>query len=260
MNTFKVMVATAFLLLICPWIGGFDKISMLTLISLVTSGFIGLVIGDLFLLQAFFKLGPSRTLMLFGFQPLIIGTLNWILFSQTLKATQLYAVFFLIGSLVIFSLESKKSTGTWNVRGLGFALIGVALDAVGVVLTRYGFNDSPDFHVLNGHFIRCSGALFGFFLIHIFFKKIHILKKFQTLNLKSKFQVTMGSFLGTFVSLCFYLTAIKLGNIATLSSVAITGPLFAGLFECLHQKKWPSKEVLMATFLFICGFYILVGN
>ncbi|MFN8945446.1 MAG: EamA family transporter, partial [Pseudobdellovibrionaceae bacterium] len=60
--------------------------------------------------------------------------------------------------------------------------------------------------------------------------------------------------------LCFYLTAIKLGNIATLSSVAITGPLFAGLFECLHQKKWPSKEVLMATFLFICGFYILVGN
>lgn len=258
MNAFKVVVATSVLVLLLPWLHDFSPMSQTTFTSFLISGLIGLAVADLFILQAFSNLGPSRTLMLFGFQPLIISFLNWLVFSQTLHANQLYAVVFLIGSLLIFSFESKRSTGTWNIYGLSFALIGVCLDAAGVILTRNGFNHSPELGMLNGHFIRCCGALIGFALIRILISKIHFVAKFKTLNLKDKWLVIFGSFLGTFLSLCFYLTAIKIGNISTISSVAITGPLFAGLLECLLQKKWPSKYLILATTCFIFGFYILV--
>jgi drug/metabolite transporter (DMT)-like permease len=260
MNAFKVSIATGILVLLSPWLQDFSSMSSVTFISFLISGLIGLAIADLFILQAFSDLGPSRTLMLFGFQPLIIGVLNWLIFSQTLRTNQFYAVIFLIGSLIIFSFESKRSTGTWNMRGLSFALIGVCLDAAGVILTRNGFNDSPDLHMLNGHFIRCCGALIGFAFIRIFVAKINFVEKFRHLNLKDRALVVFGSFLGTFLSLCFYLTAIKIGNISTISSVAITGPLFAGIFECALQKKWPSKYLILATICFIFGFYILVGT
>lgn len=260
MNAFKVVVATAVLLIIFPWINSFSALHFETLVSFLISGALGLVVADLFILHAFSDLGPSRTLMLFGFQPLIIGVLNMVVFSQVLRLTQLYAVIFLIGSLIIFSLESKRSTGNWNMLGLGYALIGVFLDATGVVLTRYGFNHSPDLLPLSGHLVRCCGALIGFALIQIFVSRIQLVEKFRQLDRSAKSLVIAGSFLGTFLSLCFYLTAIKIGNIATLSSVAITGPLFAGLFECMHQKKWPSKYLLMAMICFVCGFYILLRS
>ena len=258
MNTFKVLVASACLLLVCPWLPWGD-LSVHSLVRFLISGAIGLAIADLFILRAFGQLGSSRTLILFGFQPLIIAFLNWFLHSQSLTKPQISAVFFLIGALVIFSFENKQRTGSWHLKSILLALIGICFDAIGVLFTRSAFQDSPDFHILHGHIVRCLGAIFIFLCIHFFFQKIPILSVFRSLPKASQKRVVLGSFLGTFLSLCFYLTAIKIGNVSTLSSVAITGPLFAGVFECVYQRKLPSGYLVTATILFMIGFSLLTG-
>ncbi len=258
MNAFKVVVATACLVLVCPWLPK-GHLSPHSLASFLTSGAIGLAIADLFILRAFSQLGSTRTLILFGFQPLIIAMLNWLIYSQSLTSSQLCAVVFLIGALIIFSLENKQVTGSWHVKSILIALTGICFDAVGVLITRSAFQHSPDFHVLHGHLIRCFGAIIVFICLHFFITKIPLVSVFKELPAPSRLRVVFGSFMGTFLSLCFYLTAIKLGNISTLSSVAITGPLFAGVFECLQQRKWPSNYLLLATSFFVIGFSLLTG-
>ena len=61
------------------------------------SGFIGLGIGDYFLLRSFSVLGPGRTLMLFGFQPIFLGIMGKIFFDQEVELSKFFAILFFIG-------------------------------------------------------------------------------------------------------------------------------------------------------------------
>ena len=74
-----------------------ETINLPAIANFALSGFIGLNIGDLFLLRAFVQLGPGRTLMLFGFHPLILGSLSWLLFGEQIAAYKLISVVFFIG-------------------------------------------------------------------------------------------------------------------------------------------------------------------
>ncbi len=83
MNSFKAFVA-----LIAFWITVFVFKSWInpdikTIIALISSGCIGLMIGDIFMLHAMKDLGASRMLMIFGLQPFFLGIGGYFLFNQT---------------------------------------------------------------------------------------------------------------------------------------------------------------------------------
>ncbi|MES2962425.1 MAG: EamA family transporter, partial [Bdellovibrionota bacterium] len=109
MNCFKACVCMVALTLVVPLIGGFHEITAFSLGALALSGLVGLNIADLFLLTAFTKLGAARTLILFGFQPLIVGIGAYYLFDQPLEGERFLAIVFLIGCLFTFSLERFRA-------------------------------------------------------------------------------------------------------------------------------------------------------
>lgn len=240
------------------------------------SGVIGLGVGDLFLLDAFVRIGVSRTLMLYGFQPLMLGFGAALMFDQSFDLHRLIAVAFLIACLLIFSLEKYRETRSWEVSGLVMAIIGVSMDSAGVLLTRFAFERSPHTHPLEGHFIRCAGALASYaviaFVIHTRrrFRRarneevqdtapvIGLVSNFLRLDLKSRALLLLGCFGGTYLSLCLYLTAIQIGHLASLAAITITGPMFAALLETLILKKLPSGYLLTAFAFFVLGFYVLL--
>ena len=258
MNFFKALVATAGFALIVLFIGfqplHFDSIWMLSL-----SGFMGLFIGDLFLLKAMTYIGAGRTLMLFGFSPLILGLSAQYLFQQEFGTQRLIAILCLIGCLWSFAFESFKEKGHWEVKGLLFALIGVLLDNAGVLLTRQSFELSPEISPFQANFIRAFAATAGFlafsFLPRLQFSPIKIWKR---MSLRDRYWMTAISFLGTCVSLGFYLTAIKSGHLATVSAVTVTSPLFATLIEVLIGHKKANRYLWLGLFFFLSGFTILL--
>ena len=147
--------------------------------------------------------------------------------------------------------------GRWKFRGLCFALFGVALDASGVMLSRFGYDQSPDISALHGHLVRCGFALFGFFLVSRF-KPFPLVQPFKNMGPKPTLLILAASFLGTFFSLFLYLNAVRIGHLASLSGIAITGPLFAALFESLWTKTWPRWTLVVAFGFFFVGFAILM--
>jgi drug/metabolite transporter (DMT)-like permease len=195
--------------------------------------------------------------MLFGLQPMILGIAGIFLFGQKLPIESLIALIFLFGCLFTFSFESFKQHGEWKVKGLIIGIIAISLDASGVLLTRWAFDRSPWIDPIEGNFFRCLGASTGFLVLNLF-KPLRITDLWLDLSKKSRWVIVFASLSGTFLSLLLYLSAVRIGHLATVSGIAITGPLFAGIIECLTQRRWPSRYLIMSFLLFAVGFSILV--
>ena len=256
-NTFKAIVAFLAFVLSVTAILGWNPVLWPSIFAFFISGAIGLAIGDLFLLRAFTLIGPSRSMVLFGFQPLFMGVTSWWLFSQEMPLHRLLAVVFLIACLVIFSMERYKAHREWGIKGILLALTAVLLDGAGILLTRYGFDTSPEIHAFEGNAYRCAGAVAGLFVIGWARTPIHLVKHFMDLTVKTRVLIVFASLLGTFFSLGFYLQAVKTGHLASISAVAITGPFFAALFEYLYKKQWPGRHFVLAFVMFAIGFWLM---
>ncbi len=221
-----------------------------------SSGIIGLMIGDIFLLKAFVQLGPGRSMMLYGFHPILTGIGSYYLFEQEVGLQKFMAIIFFIGCLYSFSLEIRVKTGAWEVKGLILAGLAIFLDAMGVLITKAAFQVDVEVLPMQGNLFRSLGASFGFLLLS-FLKPIGLVKNFRLLSQKGKVANFSGALSGTYLSLFLYLSAIQIGHIATISAITMTAPFFASLFECIYKKELPSKHMLISILLFAIGILVL---
>lgn len=260
MNSFKAFVAFFAFLITLILFDSWTLTSMHSMIALISSGCIGLMIGDIFMLHAMKDLGASRMLMFFGLQPFFLGIGAYFLFDQKFSWLNFLGVIFMVCCLYTISLEGFKKNGTWHFKGLVYGLIAILLDAIGVLMTRYGFNESQGISSVQVNAIRCFGAILGFLVINFFYNKkkdqITLNPTWNNLSKAEKVKLFIGSLGGTYFSLMLYLTAVSKGQLSVISSVSVTGPMFASAFECVRSRKWPSKYLLIAFIFFICGFAI----
>ncbi|MFZ4714279.1 MAG: DMT family transporter [Bacteriovoracaceae bacterium] len=256
-NTLKALIATFLFAITASVLGVWQPIAFPTLGWLFLSGLIGLCLADILLLQAFTILGPARTLVLFSFQPIILGIAGYFLFGQSVGWMKMLSIVFMIGCLLIFVSERKEQTGKWSLSGFIEAFCAISLDAVGVIFTRLAYEGSSSLHPAESNFYRGIGALVGFFFLHMTWRKIELLGSFKKLNMTQRKWVVLGCVLGCYISLFMYLTALKYSNLATASALSITGPLFAGTFECIVNKSRPSKHLVMAFGMFVLGVIVL---
>ncbi|MDB5038440.1 MAG: putative rane protein [Bacteriovoracaceae bacterium] len=258
MNTFKALTALIAFETAVIFTTHFARLPRLDSVLLfVLSGFVGLNIGDLFLVKAFKAMGAARTLVIFSFQPIFLGVFAFVLFNQSVSLNKCFGIFFMIGCVFVMSYEHFKKNFKWDIAGPAYALAGVVLDSVGIILTRQAFDRDQGVSVLEGNFYRCLGATIGFFVISRFMK-INLSRTFSKMKIKARTIVLAGGLLGTFISLWMYLTAISVGHLATISAIIGTGPVFAAIFEAFLLKKWPSRYLYVAFILFGCGFYLVL--
>jgi drug/metabolite transporter (DMT)-like permease len=163
MNTVKGSVAFVCFTLTVSLFFGWHDVAPISVACFFASGCLGLAIGDLFLLKAFTLIGPARTMVLFGFQPLLMAAFAWAIFAQEFPTQKLIAILFLIACLFTFSLERFRANKEWGMKGICIAFAGMFLDAMGILLTRYAFDSSENLHAFEGNAYRCLGALMGFF-------------------------------------------------------------------------------------------------
>ena len=260
MNSFKTFIALIAFWITVLLLDNWESLGVNALIAFLSSGCIGLMIGDIFMLHAMKDLGASRMLMIFGLQPFFLGLGGYFLFGQNFSLLNFVGVLFMLACLYTISLESYKKSGNWQFRGMLLGLIAISLDAIGVLMTKFGFESTPGISSAQGNALRCVGAVIGFFLIQfLYYKKkerISFKPTWRTLSRNDKIKILAGSIGGTYFSLMLYLTAVSKGQLSVISSVSVTGPMFAGIFECVKWKRWPSTYLFIAFIFFIAGFFI----
>lgn len=254
-NCFKLFVALGSFVVVALIIR--DPISIQTIPYYLLSGALGLFCADHFLCNAFAKLGSARTLMLFSFSPLFVAGWSYLFFAEHLVAAKFIAILFFICCVITLSLEKYKIEGHWEVPGLFMALGGIVLDGLGNVVTRYAFKVGPNNGLYSVCAIRAVGA-FAAFVVFKPFLKLNVLETYSRLRPNRRMTVLGASFLGTFISLSFWISAVKRGNLTTLVALGGMTPLFAGMFEIMFGRSRITKFLLIALVFFSAGFYFLV--
>jgi drug/metabolite transporter (DMT)-like permease len=183
--------------------------------------------------------------------------MSYALFGQELAGQKMVAVIFFVGCLFTFSLEKYREAGHWEIPGLVAALTGVAFDNCGVILSRWSFDQVPAMSAFQANFIRCSGALI-FFAFYTWVHPVKLQAGWQKLNGRGRQLAFAAAGLGTFVSLFLYLTAVKIGHLASISALGVVGPIITSAMECVYYRRPPSKYLLTALALFLGGFSLLI--
>lgn len=223
---------------------------------LLGSGVVGLFLGDWFLFQAFAHLGATRTLVIYSFQPFLIGLYGFLFLQQSLNHWQLMAIVCMIACVFTFLLERNREVGHWDLKNFLFAFIGIFFDALGVMLSRQSYEMNPDLGSSQANAIRAIGAVAAFFLFRpSSFKTIY--SDVKGLASTERVQVIGAAVIGTFVSLTLYLKALKTAHVASLTAISITGPIWVSLIEHGRDRKWPNRYLWVAFGFFLFGFALM---
>lgn len=255
----QVKVFTAFLaFLVAMFLSNkMVGLSSYSIAMLLLSGLAGLCVGDLFLFRAFTTLGAGRSLVLYSFQPLMLGIYGYFFLSQVFSLNQTLAVICMIICIFIFMLERNQATGSWDIKSFFWAFLGITLDAIGVMLTRSAYEVDPGLETFQANVIRCMGALIGFLLINPK-SYIRVFKDVIGLDKKDQSLLFGSAIAGCFLSLTMYLAALKYAHVGTLTSISITGPVWVSMLECIYHRKWPTYLLLAAFATFLTGFYLML--
>ncbi|MES2528798.1 MAG: DMT family transporter [Bdellovibrionota bacterium] len=257
MGTVKVTFAMLAFIIAMLLSGQMNSVPLSALALLFFSGLGGLCGGDIFLFKAFTTLGAGRTLVMFSFEPLMLGLYGYFFLNQVFSVNQILAVMCMVVCIYIFMLERSKQTGSWDFKSFVWAFTGITLDAVGVMMTRSAFEISPGLETFQVNVIRCAGALVGFLIISpkIF---VQFPKDIWNFNLRDKVTIVGASVGGCFISLALYLAALKYAHVGTLTAISITGPVWVALLESIYFKRWPNRYLVGAFIFFLMGFYLMV--
>lgn len=257
MGTVKVFFATLAFVIAMLLSGQTNSVPWGATALLFFSGLGGLCGGDIFLFKAYTTLGAGRTLVMFSFEPLLLGLYGYFFLGQLFTVNQFLAVICMVICIYIFMLERSRLYGHWDFKSFLWAFTGILLDAVGVMMTRSAYEMAPELETFQVNVIRCVGALVGFFLIspRIYLQFPKDILKFGP---KDKLIIVGASVGGCFLSLTLYLAALKYAHVGTLASIAITGPVWVAMLESIYYKRLPNRYLTGAFVFFLIGFYLMV--
>jgi drug/metabolite transporter (DMT)-like permease len=256
MNQVKVVIALIAFTIALTTTSSWVSLSPTTTTLLFLSGFSGLCLGDIFLFRAFATIGAGRALVLYSFDPLIVGLYGFFFLGQVFTVNQTLAVICMIICVFIFMFERNKMTGSWDFKSFFWAFLGICLDAFGVMLTRTSYELTPELETFQVNVIRCLGAIVGFILINPK-SYLSVAKDVVTLSRRDLTMLIGASIAGTFLSLTLYLAALKYAHVGTLTAISITGPVWVAILESIYYKRLPSRYLMMAFCFFLTGFYLM---
>ncbi len=200
---------------------------------LIISGLIGFSLGDLFLFEAYVRIGARISSLIMSFVPPITGVIGWLIMDERLSAENILGMAItLTGIILVISQRKNRNPNpsriveappkknrvsfrfSYHVVGIILAFGGAVGQATGLVLSKFGMQDYNAFAATQ---IRVFAGTVGF--IVLFF----ILRRWQRVrsalrNRKAMKRVTIGAFFGPFLGVAFSLLAVQ----HTLTGIAST--------------------------------------
>ena len=217
------------------------------------SGFVGFVLGDLFLFKSYTIIGSRISMLVMTLVPPITALFGWMILNEkltTLNFIGMLLTFFGIVMAVVSRNRGKdKSMTKLPVRGLLFAFGGAVGQAVGLVLSKLGMGSYNAFSATE---IRIFTGIIGFGIIILAFGKLNNIK-LAFRDKKGTIGIFIGSFFGPFLGVSLSLYAVQHANTGVAATIMAMVPIFIILPSVLVFKQ-------KITLLEILGAVISVGG
>ena len=215
---------------------------------LMLSGFVGLMMGDLFLFASYPIIGARTAMLMMTLAPPLAAILGFLVLDEKMSSNGIIGMLLVMAgiALVIWSKpeSSKKIKLNFPLKGLIFAFMGAVGQAGGLVLSKLGMKDYDPFAATQ---IRIIAAMFGFIiLISIMGRWKNVLNAFKNKNAMTN--ISIGSFFGPFLGVSFSLVAIKYTNTGIASTLMSIVPVLIILPSVvIFKQKVSIKEIVGAV-------------
>ena len=222
------------------------------------SGVIGLVLGDMFLFQAFVLIGPRLSMLMMSLAPVIAALLAWVFLGETLSGGQIFGILLTLAGIGWVVMEGSGKSGRDDRNyGLGILLgLGAAIgQATGLVLAKKGF--VGDFSPISANLIRMLAATVVLWGITFFQKQIK--ETLQTLrkDLKGFSLAIAGAFMGPFLGVTLSLYAIQRVEVGVASTLTSLPPVLLLPISYFVFKERFGWGAIIGTLLTMAGVALL---
>ncbi len=224
---------------------------------LIISGFIGLVIGDLFLFQAFVDIGGRISLLIYSTVPVITALFGFFLFDETPTWYTAIGMALILGAVSMAILSKRgddKKIHPHILKGVVFASIGAVAQAVGLVFSKYTID--LDVNAFAATQIRVMAATVGF-IIYIFIKKEwgNVSKAFK--NKRAISWIAVGSVFGPFLGVTSSLWALRYTQLGISTTISQLNVILIIPFSYFLFKEKVKPVEIVAAFIAFGGAAIL---
>ena len=222
------------------------------------SGFVGLVVGDAFLYQAFLWIGPRLSLLMMSLAPVIAALGAWLFLGETLTPLQVFGILLTISGIawVILERNGEKNNKNHNyTRGLLFGLVSAIGQALGLIFAKNGM--SGDFSPISGNFIRMATAAVVMWGLAAFQGQVGATLNRLTANRRAAMLLLIGSFIGPFVGVSLSLLAIQHAPIGIASTLMSLSPVFLLPIGYAVFKERFGWQAIVGTLVTMIGVAIL---
>jgi drug/metabolite transporter (DMT)-like permease len=194
-------------------------------IWLSVSGFVGFVLGDLFLFKSYTIIGAWFAMLIMTLAPPLAALFGWVFLGETMDVKSLSGMILtLIGiTIALFSKDHENNRIAIHkpFTGILFAFLGALGQALGIVFSKYGMQEYSPFPSTQ---IRLITGIAGFLLI------ITLSGRWNTVfaalkDRKGMAIITTGSFFGPFLGVTFSLVAVKHTSAGIASTIMAMVPI-----------------------------------
>ena len=208
------------------------------------SGFIGLVLGDTLLFQAYVFVGNRLGTLLLSLAPVFGALIALVFLKEELSLPQVSGIVITILGIMIVVLERRNGKETRESSrhfflGILCGLGGGLGQAVGLVLAKKGL--SGDFPALSGVAIRMIVSMIVIWALA--FAQGHVRRTIAALrNLPALQTIALGSLVGPFLGVWLSLIAVQATFVGVASTLNSLTPIFV-----LPMAKWGFKRAGFAA-------------
>lgn len=228
-NIIRLVIGFLFLTLLNIIMRGmilpFDA-SMHNWIWLSVSGFIGFVLGDLFLFKSFTIIGSWFAMLIMTLAPPMAAFFGWIILDERLKLISILGIALTMSGIVLAVFRhdkvNRKITLSKPLAGILFAFGGALGQALGIVFSKYGMQGYNAFASTQ---IRIITGIIGFAIIVTLSGRWKSVNK-ALLDWKAMKAITTGSFFGPFLGVSLSLLAIQHTATGIVSTLMALVPIF----------------------------------
>jgi len=222
------------------------------------SGIVGLVLGDAFLFQAFFWVGPRLSMLMMSLAPIIAAAVAWIFLGEALSMWQISGIMITlvgVGWVVMEKNKNQPPDKENYLKGILYGLGGAAGQGLGVVLAKLGLDGS--FSPISANFIRMFTAMVVILAATLLQKEFkNTINKVIT-NPKALWSIIGGSFSGPFFGVSLSLFALQHTSIGVASTLMALPPIFLLPVEKFIFKEKMGWGAIAGTVVAIVGVGVL---
>ena len=228
-------------------------------IWLSLSGFVGFVLGDLFLFRAYVVVGARVSMLIMSLAPPIAAVVGWLIMGETMTLRSLAGMFVTIAGIAMVVLTRKSDhlpempgrriRFNYPAAGILLAFGGAAGQATGLVLSKYGMDGYDAFAATQ---IRVITGFFGFTVIYTLLRLWYRLMP-ALRNGPAMARVSVGAFFGPFLGVSFSLLAVKYTSSGIAATIMSIVPVLIIPFSIFMLREKITPREIVGAFVAIGG-------